>query len=120
MRLWPSGRLWRHGDFLKLWSAEAISQVGFEVSALALLLAILVLDASAFEVALLGATIVGGAAVATWFGLRTAIWVGAAGNALVFPRVLLSPVRWLERIPEPAEEPAPPTAATGVPAPVER
>ena len=52
--LWPSGGLWRHGDFLKLWSAETISQFGSQVGALALpLVAILVLDASAFEVAAL-------------------------------------------------------------------
>ncbi len=52
---WPTGGLWRHADFLKLWSAETISQVGSQVSQLALpLVAILVLDASAFEVAALG------------------------------------------------------------------
>jgi MFS family permease len=55
MRYWPQGGLWRHGDFLKLWSAETISQFGTQVSQLALpLVAILVLEASAFEVALLG------------------------------------------------------------------
>jgi len=53
--LWPTGGLWRHGDFLKLWSAETISQFGSQVGQLALpLAAILVLDASAFEVAALG------------------------------------------------------------------
>lgn len=53
--LWPHGGLWRHGDFLKLWSAETISQFGTQVGQLALpLVAILVLDASAFEVAALG------------------------------------------------------------------
>ena len=53
--LWPTGGLWRHRDFLKLWSAETISQFGTQVSQLALpLVAILVLDASAFEVAALG------------------------------------------------------------------
>jgi hypothetical protein len=56
VRTWPTGGLWRHADFLRLWSAETISQVGTQVSQLALpLTAILVLDASAFEVALLGA-----------------------------------------------------------------
>ena len=56
MRTWPTGGLWRHADFLKLWSAETVSQLGTQVSQLALpLAAILVLDASAFEVALLGA-----------------------------------------------------------------
>ena len=52
--LWPTGGLWRHGDFLKLWSAETISQFGSQVGGLALpLVAILVLDATAFEVAAL-------------------------------------------------------------------
>jgi MFS family permease len=52
--LWPRGGLWRHADFLKLWSAETISQLGSQVTLLALpLVAILTLDVSAFEVALL-------------------------------------------------------------------
>ena len=52
---WPTGGLWRQPDFLKLWSAETISQFGSQVGQLALpLVAILVLDASAFEVAALG------------------------------------------------------------------
>ena len=34
--LWPTGGLWRHGDFLKLWSAETISQFGSQVGGLAL------------------------------------------------------------------------------------
>jgi MFS family permease len=55
LRLWPRGGLWRQPDFLRLWSAQTISQLGSQISALALpLAAILVLDASAFEVALLG------------------------------------------------------------------
>ena len=53
--LWPRGGLWRHPDFLKFWSAQTISQFGSQISALALpLVAILVLEASAFQVALLG------------------------------------------------------------------
>jgi len=55
MRLWPSGELWRHADFLRLWSAQTISQFGSQISGLALpLVAILLLDASAFQVAALG------------------------------------------------------------------
>ena len=54
-RIWPTGGLWRHADFLKLWSAETVSQFGTQVSQLALpLAAVLVLDASAFQVAALG------------------------------------------------------------------
>jgi len=50
--LWPRGGLWRHADFLKLWSAQSISQLGTQVSALAIpLAAIIVLHASPFEVA---------------------------------------------------------------------
>jgi MFS family permease len=54
-RLWPTGGLWRHGDFLKLWSAETISQFGTQVSLLAIpFVAVVVLDASTFQVAALG------------------------------------------------------------------
>ena len=46
--------LWRHRDFLHLWAAQTISQFGTQISRLALpLVAIVVLDASAFEVSLL-------------------------------------------------------------------
>ena len=47
-----SGRsLWRHSDFMRLWSAETISQLGTQVTMLALpLTAILALHASPFEV----------------------------------------------------------------------
>ena len=34
-RVWPTGGLWRHRDFLKLWSAETISLFGSQVSQLA-------------------------------------------------------------------------------------
>jgi len=52
--LWPRGGLWRHRDFLRLWTGETISQFGSQISQLAIpLTAILVLDATAFEVAAL-------------------------------------------------------------------
>jgi MFS family permease len=51
---WPHGGLWRHADFLRLWAAGTVSQLGSQVTLLALpLAAVLVLDASAFQVALL-------------------------------------------------------------------
>jgi MFS family permease len=54
VRLWPTGGLWRHPDFIRLWSAETVSQFGSQISALALpFAAILVLHASAFEVSAL-------------------------------------------------------------------
>ena len=47
--------MWRHPDFLKLWTAETISQLGTQVTLLGLpLIAILLLRANAFEVGLLG------------------------------------------------------------------
>jgi MFS family permease len=52
----PFTGLWRHPDFLKLWGAQTVSTVGTQVTFIALpLTAILVLDASAFEVAALTA-----------------------------------------------------------------
>jgi MFS family permease len=54
VRLWPRGGLWRHPDFLKLWSAETISQFGSQITGLALpLVAIITLDVSAFQVSAL-------------------------------------------------------------------
>jgi MFS family permease len=45
----------RHADFLKLWTAETISVFGSQISALAIpLVAVLILNVSPFEVALLG------------------------------------------------------------------
>jgi len=53
--LWPRGGLWRHADFLKLWSAQSISQIGTQISGIALpLVALYALHATAFEVAALG------------------------------------------------------------------
>ena len=72
-RLWPQGGLWRHPDFLRLWSAETISQVGTQVSNLALpLVAIVTLDATAFEVAALGTVV-----FLPWllFSLPAGVWV---------------------------------------------
>jgi MFS family permease len=53
-RLRPRGALWRNRDFLWLWAAHSISQFGSQITGLALpLVAILVLEASTFEVAVL-------------------------------------------------------------------
>ena len=73
MRLRRPGGLWRHGDFLTFWAAQAVSQVGTQITLLALpLAAILVLDASAFAVAALGAV-----EWAPWllFSLPAGAWV---------------------------------------------
>jgi MFS family permease len=71
--VWPRGGLWRHGDFLKLWSAETISVFGSQVGQLALpLVAILVLDATAFEVAALGVVLF---LPFIFFTLPAGVWV---------------------------------------------
>jgi MFS family permease len=55
MRLRRPGGLWRHRDFRNLWAAETISVFGSQVDDLAIgFVAIVVLDVSAFEVAVLG------------------------------------------------------------------
>jgi MFS family permease len=72
-RLRPRSGLWAHRDFVRLWGAQTISQFGTQVTFLALpLAAIVVLDASAFEVALLG-----GIEWAPWllFSLPVGAWV---------------------------------------------
>lgn len=72
-RFWPTGGLWRHGDFLKLWSAETISVFGSQVGQLAMpLVAILVLDATAFEVAALGVVLF---LPFIFFTLPAGVWV---------------------------------------------
>jgi MFS family permease len=49
--VWPRGGLWRHRDFLKLWSAETISQFGSQIGGFAIpLVAIITLDATPFQV----------------------------------------------------------------------
>ncbi|HKN64319.1 MAG TPA: MFS transporter [Gaiellaceae bacterium] len=51
----PSGALWSHRDFLKLWTGQAISEFGSQVSQLAIpWVALVTLNATAFEVATLG------------------------------------------------------------------
>ncbi len=48
------GRLWRDGDFMKLWGGQSISELGSQISQLALpTVAILLLGATPFQVGLL-------------------------------------------------------------------
>src|ERR1700674_3007033 len=50
------GRLWRHGDFMRLWVGQTISEAGTQVSQLAVpTVAILILRATPFQVGLLTA-----------------------------------------------------------------
>ena len=107
---WPTGGLWRHGDFLKLWSAETISQFGTQVSNLAIpLVAVLVLDASTFEVAALGTILF---LPFILFTLPAGVWVdrlprrpiliigdlGRAGLLATIPIAYLADVLTLEQL----------------------
>jgi MFS family permease len=68
-----SRRLWRHPGFVKLWAASAISDVGSQVSALALpLIAALTLGATPWQMGLLSAA---GSAPALLVGLFAGVWV---------------------------------------------
>jgi len=68
-----SGGLWRHPDFLHFWAAETISQLGSQVSLLALpLVAALTLGATPFQVGLLAAA---GSAPTLVVGPFAGVWV---------------------------------------------
>ncbi|HYU14876.1 MAG TPA: MFS transporter, partial [Candidatus Acidoferrum sp.] len=65
--------LWDHPAFLKLWAASAISDVGSQISVLALpLIAALTLDATPWQMGLLSAA---GAAPILFVGLFAGVWV---------------------------------------------
>jgi predicted MFS family arabinose efflux permease len=56
MRWWPSGGLWHHADFLRLWGAQTASTFGSKITRTALpILAILSLGATSTQVAMLAA-----------------------------------------------------------------
>ena len=68
-----SGGLWRHPSFLKFWAASAISDVGSQVSALALpLVAALMLGATPWQMGLLSAA---GSLPTLLVGLFAGVWV---------------------------------------------
>jgi MFS family permease len=65
--------LWQHSDFKHLWAAESISQIGGQISVIALpLIAALTLDASAFQV---GALAAAGQAPLLIIGLFAGAWI---------------------------------------------
>jgi MFS family permease len=65
--------LWRHSDFLRLWSAQTVSEFGGQITLLALpLAAILVLHATTFEVAVLSTVDL---LPFLLFGLPAGVWV---------------------------------------------
>jgi predicted MFS family arabinose efflux permease len=60
IRRWPSGPLWRHGDFLKLWAAQTVSDFGARITREGLpLAAVLTIHATPAELGLLAALTLG-------------------------------------------------------------
>src|SRR5215467_10678962 len=69
----PTGTLWHHPDFLRLWTGQTISEVGTQISTLAIpLLAAVELNASPIEFSLLG---VFGFLPFILFALPAGVWV---------------------------------------------
>ena len=96
----PSGGLWRNQDFLKLWTGQSISELGSQVSGLAIpLLAALSLHASAFQFSLLGVL---GFLPFILFALPAGVWVDRlrrryiliVGDAARAVLLALIPILW--------------------------
>jgi MFS family permease len=69
----PKGSLWRDGNFLTMWGGQTFSQFGAQITELAIpVLAVLVLNATAFEVGLLNAANVAAFLVV---GLPAGAWI---------------------------------------------
>ena len=69
----PRGGLWRNPDFLKLWTGQAVSQMGSAISLQAVpLAAVMTLGATPFQMGLLNGA---GAAAILAFGLFAGAWV---------------------------------------------
>jgi len=85
--------LWRHRDFMLLWSGQTVSEVGSAVTGIALpLLAVLTLKASIFEVSLLTTlgmlpflliTLPAGAWVDRWIKRHVMLWSDAGRFVLI-------------------------------------
>jgi MFS family permease len=72
-RLRPRGAVWHRGDFVRLWTASTVSNLGTQVTLLAVpFVAIKTLHATTLEVAALGAA---GSAPLLLFGLPAGAWV---------------------------------------------
>jgi MFS family permease len=96
----PSSALWRNSDFLKLWTGQSVSELGSQVSGLAIpLLAALSLDASAFQFSLLGVL---GFLPFILFALPAGVWVDRlrrryiliVGDAARAVLLALIPILW--------------------------
>jgi len=96
----PTGGLWSHPDFLKLWTGQTISEFGSQISQLAIpLLAAISLHASPFEFSLLGVL---GFLPFILFALPAGVWVDRlrrrqiliVGDAARAVLLALIPILW--------------------------
>jgi len=96
----PTGGLWGHADFMKLWTGQSISEVGSQISQLAIpWLAAVGLHASPFEFSLLGVL---GFLPFILFALPAGVWVDRVrrrqvlivGDAARAALLVLIPVLW--------------------------
>ena len=95
----PSGGLWSHADFLRLWTGQTISEFGSQVSQLAIpWVALVTLKSTAFEVATLGTvqflpfvlfTLPAGVWV-DWVSRRRVLIAGDLGRALLLATIPLT------------------------------
>jgi MFS family permease len=68
-RWWPRGGLWRHREFLLLWSAQGVSAVGSRITRTALpIAAILIAGAGAYDLGLLTVALTLPGAILAWVG----------------------------------------------------
>ncbi|MFI5255605.1 MAG: MFS transporter, partial [Candidatus Limnocylindrales bacterium] len=97
----PAPSLWRHPDFLKLWTADTVSQLGSQVSQLAIpFVAIVVLQASALQIGVLQAVdtlpfLLIGLPAGVWVDRmrrRPVLIVGDLGRAIVLAWVPIAHV----------------------------
>ena len=95
----PTGGLWSHADFLRLWAGQTISEFGSQVSALAIpWVALVTLKSTAFEVATLGTvqflpfvlfTLPAGVWV-DWVSRRRVLIAGDLGRAVLLATIPLT------------------------------
>lgn len=102
-RRWRRSELWQHPDFVQLWLAQTVSEVGSQLGALPLT-ALVLLGASPMQMGLLAAL---GAVPVLVVGLQTGVWVDRVrrrpvlivadlGRMLLLVMVLLAAVlEWL-------------------------
>ena len=96
----PTGGLWSHGDFLKLWTGQSISEFGSQISQLALpWLAAVNLHASPFEFSLLGVLgfmpfILFALPAGVWVDRLSRRWILIVGDSSRAVLLLLVPILW--------------------------